>query len=141
MEVDASNPDFSRIGIPGGLGKELDEYEWTDGTPKGASPRAGFFGNTFLNDVNFGEGNTVNRLYLKGVTLEAEDRAFRVDTIGYERPAQLAPIRDKISLDVPRMRDVLIRNPMVDILDAVDVDVDAAIEGQQQMGLAAFGGA
>ncbi|UBF20134.1 DNA polymerase elongation subunit family B [Halorubrum virus HRTV-26] len=132
--IDASNPDFDLIGIPGGLGKELEDYSWSDGTPKGASPRAAFYANKFIKDCNFGKGNTVKRVYLKHTTL-GEDT---LDVIGYERGAQLDDLRDQLTVDVKRMQDTLVRNPMVDILDAVDIDVDAAIEGQSQTGLAAF---
>ncbi|UBF21423.1 DNA polymerase elongation subunit family B [Halorubrum virus HRTV-21] len=132
--IDASNPDFDLIGIPGGLGKELEDYSWSDGTPKGASPRAAFYANKFIKDCNFGKGNTVKRVYLKHTTL-GEDT---LDVIGYERGAQLDDLRDQLTVDVKRMQDTLVRNPMVDILDAVEIDVDAAIEGQSQTGLAAF---
>lgn len=136
--IDPANPDFDLIGIPGGLGKKLGDYEWTDGTPKGASPRAAYYGNTFLDGVNFGKDDTVKRVYLTGVNMEYNDRNYELDVIGFERGAQLNSFDGRLDVDVPRMQETLITNPMVDILDAVDIDVDAAVSGQQQTGLAAF---
>jgi len=136
--IDPADPDFDLIGIPGGLGKELGDYAWTDGTPKGASPRAAHYGNLFVPKVNFGEGNTVKRVYLNGVNKEYNDRVYDLDVIGFERGAQLEEFDGDLDVDVPRMQNTLIRNPMVDILEAVDIDVDAAVSGQAQKGLAAF---
>ena len=136
--IDPSDPDLDLIGIPGGLGQGLEEYAWTDGSPQGASPRAAFFGNQFLDDVNFGEGDTVKRVYLNGVTREKNGETHQMDVIGYERAAQLDSFEGRLDVDVPRMQDTLIRNPMEDILEAIDVDVDAALKGQSQKSLAAF---
>ncbi len=136
--IDPADPDFDLIGIPGGLGQELSEYRWSDGTPAGASPRAAHYGNLFVPKVNFGEGDTVKRLYLTGTNMSHNGRNYEMDVIGYERGAQLEDFGGDLSVDVPRMQDTLIRNPMEDILDAVGVDVDAAISGQEQTGLAAF---
>jgi len=136
--IDPADPDFDLIGIPGGLGKEITDYSWTNGTPKGASPRAAYYGNLFVPKVNFGKGNTVKRVYLTGVNKEKNGRMYEMDVIGYERGAQLDDFDGDLDVDVPRMQDTLIRNPMEDILDAIDVDIDAAMSGQQQTGLAAF---
>lgn len=132
--LDPANPDWDAIGIPSGLGQPLNEYTWTDGSPQGAAPRAAYYGNKFIDECNFGDGDTVKRCYLKSTWLGDE----QVDVIGYERGAQMEALEDDVTIDVPRMQDTLIRNPMVDILDAVDIDVDAAIEGQSQQGLSAF---
>lgn len=137
-KVDPNNPDFDLLGVPSGLGKELKDYAWTDGTPKGASPRAAYFGNLLLPDVNFGEGETVKRVYLKNSKIEHKDTLLDVDVIGFERGSQVDVIEDDIEVDIPRMQDTLIRSPMKDILKAVDIDVDAAIKGQSQAGLSAF---
>lgn len=136
--IDPADPDLDLIGIPGGLGKELGEYNWSDGTPSGASPRAAFYGNKFIEGLNFGKGDTVKRVYLNGLNLEKDGETDTLDVIGYERGAQLDGLTDNLRVDVPRMTDTLIRSPMVDILDAIDMEVDAAISGMEQKGLAAF---
>lgn len=136
--IDPVDPDFDLIGIPGGLGKKLGDYSWTDGTPKGASPRAAYYGNQFVPDVNFGKDDTVKRVYLKGMKKEFRNRVYDLDVIGFERGAQLEGFDGSLDVDVPRMQDTLVRNPMVDILEAVDIDVDAAINGMEQTGLACF---
>lgn len=136
--IDPADPDFDLIGIPGGLGKKLGDYEWTDGTPKGASPRAAHYGNLFLDNVNFGKDDTVTRLYLNGVNMSHNDRNYELDVIGYERGGQLDSFSGRIDIDVPRMQNTLIESPMEEILKAVDIDINAAVSGQQQTGLAAF---
>jgi DNA polymerase I len=132
--ISPGDPDWDNIGIPGGLGKSLGDYAWTDGTPKGASPRAAHFANKFLPDCNFGEGETVKRVYLQRTVIDEDT----LDVIGFERAAQLEPIEGELVIDVDRMEDTLIRNPMKTILNAVDIDVDSAIQNQSQTGLSAF---
>jgi DNA polymerase I len=135
--IDPADPNLDLIGIPGGLGQGLGEYAWTDGSPQGASPRAAFFGNLFLSNVNFGEGDTVKRVYLNNVNKEYDGKNHQMDVIGFERGSQLEGF-SPLDVDVPRMQSTLIRNPMEDILDAVNIDIDAALSGQEQKGLAAF---
>jgi DNA polymerase I len=132
--ISPSDPDWDNIGVPGGLGKSLEDYTWTDGSPQGASPRAAYFANKHLPDCNFGEGETVKRVYLDR-TVIGEDT---LDVIGFERAAQLSSIEEELTIDVQRMQNTLIRNPMETILNAVDIDVDSAIKNQSQTGLSAF---
>jgi DNA polymerase I len=61
-----------------------------------------------------------------------------VDVLAYEYESDLAPVIEEITLDVQATQDKVLRNPMEDILDAIGLDVDAAIEGQQQSGIGAF---
>lgn len=137
-DIDPSDPDYDLIGIPGGLGKSLDEYAWTNGSPQGASPRAAYFGNVMIDDLNFGKDDTVKRIYLTGMDIEDDEKIHNADVIGFERGVQLDEIDQPLNVDVSRMQETLIRNPMEDILDAIDIDVDAAISGQSQTGLSAF---
>lgn len=136
--IDPADPDLDLIGIPGGLGKELEDYNWSDGTPAGASPRAAYYGNKFIDELNFGKGDNVKRVYLNGLNLEKDDEPHTLDVIGFERGVQLDGLTDDLRVDVPRMTDTLVRSPMEDILEAIDMDVDAAISGMEQKGLAAF---
>lgn len=136
--IDPANPDLDLIGIPGGLGKELGDYNWSDGTPSGASPRAAYYGNLFIDELNFGEGDNVKRVYLNGLNLEKNNEVHTLDVIGYERSDQLDGLTDDLRVDVPRMQDTLIRNPMEDILDAIEMDIDAAISGMEQQSLSCF---
>jgi DNA polymerase elongation subunit (family B) len=132
--ISPSNPDWDTLGIPGGLGKSLDEYAWTNGSPQGASPRAAYYANKHISDCNFGEGETVKRVYLKRTVIDEDS----LDVIGFDRAAQLDPIEEELTIDVDRMQGALIRSPMETILSAVDIDVDAAISSQEQSGLSAF---
>ena len=61
-----------------------------------------------------------------------------IDVIGYEDEDDLRPIRDRLTVDAGKMTDTLLVNPMGEMLEAVGVDVDAAVSGQNQTGLGAF---
>jgi len=136
--IDADNPDWSLIGIPGGLGKELRDYSWTNGSPQGAHPRAAHFGNKLL-DVEFGKGDKPNRAYIHPTTLSSSDgETYEVDVIGYQYESDLDPIEDDLKLDVQATQEKTVMNPLEDILDVVGIDVDAAVRNQTQTGLSAF---
>jgi DNA polymerase I len=134
-EVSSSDPDWERIGIPGGLGKELENYAWTDGTPQGAQPRAAFICNV-LNQTDLGAGSKPMRVYLNEKAPPIEDWEYGpIDVFGFEKAEQ---VPDWVTVNQERMIETIIVKPMRKILEAIDMDVDAAIKGQQQSGLTAF---
>jgi DNA polymerase I len=136
--IDANNPDWTLIGIPGGLGKSLGEYNWTDGSPQGAHPRAAYFGEKFL-DGNYDDGDSLMRAYVHPVSLSDESGdTHQVDVIGYEYENDLQQLKDDLRLDVSATQEKTIINPLEDILDAVGIDVHAAVKGQSQESLANF---
>lgn len=136
--IDADDPDWGLIGMPGGLGKNLRDYTWTNGSPQGAQPRAAYFGNKLL-DVNFGKDDKPMRAYVHPVSLsDDEGETHQVDVIGYEYENDLDPIRDDLKLDVQATQEKTVMNPLEDILDVVNIDVDAAVKNQTQTGLGAF---
>jgi len=136
--IDANNPDWSLIGIPGGLGKSLGEYNWTDGSPQGAHPRAAYFGEKFL-DGNYDDGDSLMRAYVHPVSLSDESGdTHQVDVIGYEYENDLQQLKEDLRLDVSATQEKTIINPLEDILDAVGIDVHAAVKGQSQESLADF---
>jgi DNA polymerase I len=144
--IDASDPDWSLIGVPGGLGKKInprksqgDEYyTFTDGTPKSAHPRAAWFGNHLL-DVEYDKGDKPMRAYVHPTTLSDDaGKTHHVDVIGYQYESDLNPIEEDLKLDVQATQEKTVMNPLEDILSVVNIDVDAAVKNQSQTGLEAF---
>jgi DNA polymerase I len=60
------------------------------------------------------------------------------DRIAYESADDLRGVEDRLVADTSRMTETLLTNPIGEMLNAVGVDVDAAIAGQTQSGLGAF---
>ena len=133
--ITPTDVDWNAIGIPAGLGKELRDYAWTDGTPKGAHPRGAFFTNE-ISGTNFGAGDKPKRVYVQPYTPEIDGWSHgTVDVLAFDEPAELP---DDVVPDCGRMTQTLVTKPMRRILNAVGVDVDAATKGQTQTGLGAF---
>lgn len=128
--LDPANPDWNRIGIPGGIGKEFAEYE-----SKTAHVEAAENANALL-ETDFGKGSKPMRVYLRPTYID--ELGEKVDRIAYESAEDLRPMEDRLEIDAGRMTDTLLVNPLGTTLDAVGVDVEAAVEGQHQTGLGAF---
>lgn len=129
-KIDPESPDWDAIGIPGGIRQELDEYD----SPT-AHVRAAKNANTLLG-TEFGKASKPMRCYIRPAYFDAvEDQ---IDVIGYEDSEDLRPIKDRLTVDAGKMTDTLLVNPMGEMLEAVGVDVDAAVAGQNQTGLGAF---
>lgn len=134
-EVSARSPDWERIGIPGGLSKELDSYAWTNGTPQGAQPRAAFYCNE-INDTDIGAGSKPKRVYLNERVPPVEDWEHgAIDVMGFDEPTHVPEWAD---VDSQRMIETIVHKPMRGILDAIGMDVEAAAKGQTQSGFARF---
>lgn len=134
-ELSKDNPDWERIGIPGGLSKDLENYAWTDGTPQGAHPRAAYICNV-LNQTDLGAGSKPKRVYLKEkVPPEERWDGGQIDVIGFDHPEH---VPDWARVDTQRMIETLIKKPMDKILAAIGMDVDAAVKNQTQTGFGAF---
>lgn len=144
--IDSSDPDWDRLGMPQGLGKDIsqekaysdDYYNWskTGDHPQDAHPRGAWFANHLL-DVEFSKGSKPKRSYLKEtLTVEGEP----VDVICYDYGDDLEAIADDVQMDVSKMQEKVLLNPMEKILDAFDMEPTAAIQGntQSQAGLEAF---
>jgi DNA polymerase I len=142
--IDATDPDWERLGIPQGLGKKTDPkradeddyYSWssTGDHPRGEAPRAAWFSNHLL-DVKFDKGDKPKRAKVKpGQTVKGEE----VDVVAYEEAEDLEGL--DLKMDVSEMQRKTLENPMEDILDAFGVEPTAALSGktQSQSGLGAF---
>ena len=129
-KINPTDPDWDAIGIPGGIRKELDDYD----SPT-AHVRAAKYANA-LCGTEFGSGSKPMRCYIRPTYFD--ELGEEIEVIAYEDSDDLRPIRDRLTVDAARMTDTLIRNPMGEMLDAVGVDVDVAVSGQVQQGLGAF---
>ncbi|MFC7155240.1 DNA-directed DNA polymerase [Halomarina halobia] len=135
------------IGIPGGIGKRLDNYDTDTAHVRGAK-----YANLLLG-TNFGRGSKPKRLYLKGVhndfygrverelgidaRTDALYREFRrnEDVICIEYADQLP---GEFEIDWEKMLDRTLRGPIERILDAIDVSWDEVESGQTQTGLGQY---
>jgi DNA polymerase I len=142
--IDATDPDWDYLGVPQGLGKNIDPersdqdefYSWstTGDHPRDEAPRAAWFANHLL-DVELDEGDKPKRAKVKQTqTVNGEP----VDVIAYDSHRDL--IETDLKMDVAEMQRKCLKNPMDDILDAFGVETEAALQGQcqTQEGLGAF---
>lgn len=140
-EVQPEGADLAALGIPGGLGQELEDYQWTNGTPKGAQPRGAYFSNKLLG-TEFSQGSKPKRVYVKPypalIDVDGVGETVEVDVLCFEDASELP---DDLVLDIQRMEESGIINPVHPILEAAGVDTHAALRGQTQTGLGQFMGA
>ncbi|MFB6269006.1 MAG: DNA polymerase domain-containing protein, partial [Halobacterium sp.] len=138
--------DLDDIGIPGGIGKRLDNYDTDTAQVRGAK-----YANLLLG-TNFQRGSKPKRLYLEKVhpdffrELEAEDPDIRDDplyvefktdhdVICYEYADQ---IPNEFDVDFDKMLDKTLKGPIERILEALDISWDEVKSGQTQTGLGNF---
>ncbi|WP_254537692.1 DNA-directed DNA polymerase [Halomarina litorea] len=135
------------VGIPGGIGKRLDNYDTDTAHIRGAK-----YANLMLG-TNFQRGSKPKRLYLKSVhndfyeRIEAEldidarsdpvYREFRTkeDVICIEFADQLP---EEFEVDWEVMLDKTLKGPIERVLDAIGVSWDEVQSGQTQTGLGSF---
>ena len=135
------------IGIPGGIGKKLDNYDTETAQVRGAK-----YANLLLG-TNFASGSKPKRLYLKKVhpaffrRVEAERELdpsqdplygeFKrdPDVICFEYDDQLP---DAFEIDYEKMLDKTLKGPIDRILEALDISWDEVESGQEQTGLGNF---
>jgi len=129
-DIQKEPEDWEYIGIPGGIGQPLDEYDTDTAQVSGAKNANKHLG------LNIGVGDKPYRCYLSDNKIEEENGFSRIDVICYEKNREVE--NESFSVDVARMQDVTVRSPMEKIMDAIEIDVDAAIKGQAQSGLKAF---
>jgi len=146
-DFQAGNVSVDDVGIPGGIGKRLDNYDTDTAHVRGAK-----YANLLLG-TNFGRGSKPKRLYLKRVhsdffeRIEAErglDPAenslygeFRrnPDVICFEFADQ---IPEEFEVDWEKMLDKTLKGPIARVLEALDVSWEEVKSGQEQTGLGQF---
>ncbi|MFB6093381.1 MAG: DNA-directed DNA polymerase [Halanaeroarchaeum sp.] len=135
--------DLEDVGIPGGIGKRLDNYDTDTAHVRGAK-----YANLLLG-TNFQRGSKPKRLYLEKVHPEFfrrfeeehpeidEDPLYLdfkrdPDVICYEFADQ---IPEAFAIDWEKMLDKTLKGPIERILEALDVSWEEVRSGQTQTGL------
>ncbi len=146
-DVLAGEVSLEEIGIPGGIGKRLDNYDTDTAQVRGAK-----YANLLLG-TNFQRGSKPKRLYLDRVDpsfferLEAEEGfdarsdplygAFKrdPDVICFEYDDQ---IPDAFEVDYEKMLEKTLQGPIERILEALGISWEEVKSGQEQTGLDSF---
>ncbi|MFC4544390.1 DNA polymerase domain-containing protein [Halosolutus amylolyticus] len=146
-DVLAGEVSLEEIGIPGGIGKRLDNYDTDTAQVRGAK-----YANLLLG-TNFQRGSKPKRLYLDRIDpaffrrMEAEEGfdpqrdplygAFKrdPDVICFEYDDQ---IPDEFEVDYEKMLEKTLKGPIERILEALDVSWEEVKSGQEQTGLDNF---
>jgi len=150
----AGNVDPVEVGIPGGIGKRLDNYDTDTAQVRGAK-----YANEFLG-TNFDRGSKPKRLYIKDVDPKwfrhmENERGFdpqnndlylqfkrdvleddgKDGVICIEYADQLP---DEFEIDWEKMLEKTLQGPIERILEALDVSWEEVESGQEQTGLSGF---
>ncbi|QLG47353.1 DNA-directed DNA polymerase [Natrinema halophilum] len=146
-DVLAGEVSLEDIGIPGGIGKRLDNYDTDTAQVRGAK-----YANLLLG-TNFQRGSKPKRLYLERVDprfferLEDEEGfdartdplygAFKrdPDVICFEYEDQ---VPEEFEVDSEKMLEKTLQGPIERILEALDISWDEVKSGQEQKGLDSF---
>jgi len=116
---------LDEIGIPGGIGKGLDDYETDDAQVRGAK-----YANQYLH-TEFGKGSKPKRIYIRNVTAKYP----KTDVLCFEYADQVPP---EFVVDRELMLEKTIRQPISRIIEALGWswdDVDPSRTTLAQWGL------
>ena len=97
---------LDEIGIPGGIGKGLDDYETDDAQVRGAK-----YANQYLH-TEFGKGSKPKRVYIRAVTAKYP----KTDVLCFEYADQVPP---EFVADLELMLDKTIKQPISRIIEAL----------------------
>ena len=100
---------LDEIGIPGGIGKSLDDYDNDDAQVRGAK-----YANQYLH-TEFGKGSKPKRIYIKTVTAKYP----KTDVLCFEYADQVPP---EFVVDWELMLDKTIKQPISRIIEALGWD-------------------
>jgi DNA polymerase I len=115
---------LDEIGIPGGIGKSLADYENADAQIRGA-----IYANTYFH-AGFGKGSKPKRIYIKTVT----GKYPRTDVICFEYGDQ---VPKEFVMDTELMLEKTLKNPISRITDALGwnwMDIDPTMTTLGQYG-------
>jgi DNA polymerase I len=147
QRVQAGEVSLDEIGIPGGIGKKLDNYDTDTAQVRGAK-----YANLLLG-TNFSSGSKPKRLYLKKVHPEffraveaemgldpSEDPLYGEfkrdpDVICFEFDDQ---VPEAFEVDYEKMLDKTLKGPIARILEAIDISWEEVKSGQEQTGLGQY---
>lgn len=116
---------LDEIGIPGGIGKGLDDYETDDAQVRGAK-----YANQYLH-TEFGKGSKPKRIYIKTVTAKYP----KTDVLCFEYADQVPP---EFVVDRELMLEKTLKQPISRIIEALGwswADVDPSRTTLAQWGL------
>jgi DNA polymerase, archaea type len=102
----AGNYTLDEIGIPGGIGKSLDDYNTDDAQVRGAK-----YANQYLH-TEFGKGSKPKRIYIKTVTAKYP----KTDVLCFEYADQVPP---EFVVDWELMLEKTIKQPISRIIEAL----------------------
>ena len=106
---------LDKVGIPGGIGKCLDEYDNDDAQVRGAK-----YANKHLH-TEFGKGSKPKRIYIKGINGIAYPRT---DVLCFEYGDQ---VPDDFIIDWETMLEKTIKQPISRIIEALGWNWDELI--------------
>lgn len=116
---------LDEVGIPGGIGKGLDDYATDDVQVRGAK-----YANQYLH-TEFGKGSKPKRIYIKSVT----GKYPKTDVLCFEYGDQVPP---EFVVDRDLMLDKTIKQPISRIIEALGwewTDIDPSLTTLSQWGL------
>jgi DNA polymerase elongation subunit (family B) len=146
-EFRAGEVSLEEVGIPGGIGKRLDNYDTDTAQVRGAK-----YANRLLG-TNFQRGSKPKRLYIEKVHPDffnrveaemgldpAEDPLYREfrrdpDVICFEFADQ---VPEEFAVDWDKMLEKTLKGPIARILEALDVSWEEVRSGQEQTGLGQY---
>jgi DNA polymerase I len=146
-EFNEGNADLEDIGVPGGIGKRLDNYDTENAHVRGAK-----YANRILG-TNFQRGSKPKHLYIDRVhadffeRVEAEggeellsDPVYQEfkrdpDVICFEYADQ---VPEEFEVDWEKMLDKTLEGPIARILEALGISWDEVSSGQTQTGLGQY---
>ncbi|WP_181861699.1 DNA polymerase domain-containing protein [Haloplanus salinus] len=125
--LSSDDPDWNAIGIPQGIKKPLAAYH------RPTAQVVGAINSNKLLGTNFGENSKPKRVYLQPTYFAELDDS--VEVLCFDDP-EILP--DGLRLDTSRMVNTLIVKPIAPLVEAVGVDIEAALLNQYQTGLGSF---
>ncbi|KAA9396837.1 DNA polymerase elongation subunit [Haloarcula sp. CBA1130] len=141
------NVNYDDVGIPGGIGKKLDNYDTDTAQVRGAK-----YANLLLG-TNFQSGSKPKRLYLDRVHSDFFQRIEDEEGLDPQRDPLYGEFRrdpdvicfeyaDQIpaefEIDWDKMLDKTLKGPIARILEAMDISWEEVKSGQEQTGLSSF---
>ena len=138
--------DPEEIGIPGGIGKRLDNYDTDTAQVRGAK-----YANRVLG-TNFQRGSKPKRLYIDRVhagffrEVEAENPELREDPVyqEFKRDPDVIcfdyadQLPEAFEIDWEKMLDKTLKGPIARIIEALGISWEEVKSGQEQTGLGEF---
>ncbi|NLV13756.1 DNA-directed DNA polymerase [Haloarcula argentinensis] len=141
------NVNYDDVGIPGGIGKKLDNYDTDTAQVRGAK-----YANLLLG-TNFQSGSKPKRLYLDRVHSDFFQRIEKEEGLDPQRDPLYGEFRrdpdvicfeyadqipEEFEIDWDKMLDKTLKGPIARILEAMDISWEEVKSGQEQTGLGSF---